>query len=931
MRSNFFRGSYLAVGVAVLLSMASAAVWAQETTGSITGVVEDESGGALPAVSITVANEANAQARTVLSNRLGRYSAPGLQPGQYSVTAELSSFATLIVSGITVNVGSAVDMDIAMQLASVTETVTVTGETPLIESTKTELKWVISREAINNLPSRNQQYLDFALLTPGVSLNVTRVQGNGVIIAGARSKEGTLLVDGFYNLDEGFTMVKQQHSQDTIQEFQVVSFGGAAEYGRAIGGVINAVTKSGTNRFAGTGYGFFRQTDLNAQEFGEKARGLPKSDFDRKQWGGSFGGPVQQGKSFFFVAAERLDETRAFDNRIKASDGAAIGLPPEDVGSVPSFIDKNYIFGKFDHNINENQRLQASFSYTNLKDHNVTWQFNRGARSVAQQLPFIDYAYTVNWTNVAREGASLHEFKVSYFPRDYHSNGLQLGGPPLVPEGILNVGDQKPDSPPSVTISSVANFGGVWLNNHIKTYPVQAIYTSSMFTDQHTVKFGADYMYAYYDYNQFSPLRGRYSFRSLEKFLAGEYNTYTQGFGATSSPRTHQYISAFLQDAWVVNDRLTMNYGLRYDLEIQPSQTGSGIPFGNDYNNFGPRFALSYDVSGEGRTFLKATTGVFYDRIWNNTTNDLYNLKDNEIRVNATWRPGDPGAPTYPNTFTTPPAVIPSSVHDVVIMPDDVNIPMSAQATVSIEHSLSSVYAIKASAIYSRSWHKEYRWDTNLEFDEATGSYFRPDTNFRRIRQFRFDAPAEYTGGFVELSRRGARVGFTGSVTVARAFETAGVFSSPNDQRAGIEADWGPQPDTPTVAGVVSGWYSFKDNVQVSGIYRAQTGYPVDPRASGFDLNGDGAFSDRTPGLDPFSFNGPGTNALDARLTWTIPFQDNRKLQLFLEGFNILNHENVRTVDRNYGPNASQPGPNWMSITSWFQPREIQLGVKLAF
>lgn len=922
---------HLAAGIAILLLMGPAAVSGQVTTGNITGVVEDETGGALPAASITVTNVATGDTRTVLTNASGRYRVAGLQPGQYSITAELSGFATVTQRNVTVNVGSTVDLNIRMQLSSVAETVTVTGEASIIESTKTETSYIIPREAIHSLPSRDQQYLDFALLVPGTSLNVTRVQGTGAVIAGARSKEGTLLVDGFYNLDEGFTMVKQKHSQDTIQEFQVVTFGGAAEYGRAIGGVINAVTKSGTNQFGGTAYGFFRQTELNAQEVGEKLRGSEKSEFDRQLWGGSFGGPIQTDKHFFFGSFERLTEDRAFDNGIRAEDAAAIGLPPEDVGTVPSFIRRTFVFGKWDHTVNENNRLSASFSYTNDVDHNLTYQFPLGARSYAQQLPFLDYAAVVNWTKVAREGRTLHDLKFSYFPRDYHSNGLQEGGPPLVPDGQVNVGDADYDSPPRVNISSVANFGSATLNNHIITHPFQAIYTSSTFMDTHTVKFGGDYMYAYYDYNQFSPRRGAYSFRSLEAFLAGEYNQYTQSFGAIKNPRTHQYISAFIQDSWVLNDRMTMNYGLRYDLELNPEQEASGIPFGNDYNNFGPRFGLSYDLTDRGTTYLKLSSGVFYDRIWNNTTNDLYSLKDHEIRVSATWRPGDPGAPVYPETFPGPPDFIPGSVHDVVVMPDDVNIPTSWQSTAGIEHSLSPTMAITGSVIYSRSWYKEYRWDNNLEWDEATQSYFRPDPNFRRIRQFRFDAPAEYFGGYVELTRRASRVGFNTSLTLARAYETAGVFSQPNDQREGIMADWGPQPDTPAVSGKVSGWYNFNDQIQLSGIFIARSGYPVDPQASGFDLNGDGSFGDRTPGLDPYSFRAPGFARLDARFTWSFPFQADRRLQLYVEAFNVLNRENVLRVDGNYGPDAGQPSDVWLRPLSWFPPREVQLGVKFGF
>lgn len=927
--SSWRRRIVVAGCVALTIGLMPRAAQAQ-VTGGITGVVTDDTGAVLPGVTITVKSLTTSQVRADVTNQLGRYQVLALQPTTYSVTAELAGFSSVIRSGVTVNVGSTMNVDLSMKVASLQETVTVSGNAPLVQSAKTDLSSVISREILESLPSKNQQYLDFALLMPAASENVTRVQGTGAVIGGARSKEGALLVDGFYNLDEGFTMPKQRHSQETIQEFQVVTFGGAPEYGRAIGGVINAVTMSGTNQYHGAGYSYFRDDSMNATPFADARRGVPKVPASRKLWGGAFGGPIRRDKSFFFGSLERLDDTRSFDNGITAANAAAIGLPPQDVGTVPSFMKSWFFFGKWDHNINANQHLQLSFSQTDLTDHNFTYIFPLGARSWAQQLPFFDQAYVASWTKVAGEGRMFHELKASYFPRDYHSNGLNAGGPPLVADGGLNKGDATPASPPSVTISSVANFGSATLNNYIKTYPVQVLYSSSIYADKHTVKFGTDYMYAYYDYNQYSPYKGSYAFSSLNNFLAGNYSTYSQAFGDVANPRTHQYLSAFVQDSWSANSRLTMNYGLRYDLEFNPKQEKSGIPFGNDYNNIGPRFALSYDLTGKGTTFVKMTSGVYYDRIWNNSTNDLYDLKDNRLRAAATWRPTDPGAPVYPNTFTTRPAVIPAGVVDVVIMPDKVNVPTTGQVVGTLEHAITTNLLVSGSVVYTRSWFKEYRMDRNLSWNGQ--NYSRIDPNYRQIRQFVFDAPSEYVGGIVQLTLRGRRVGFDGNFTVARSGETSGVFSYPNDQVAGIRADYGPQPDTPTLRGVLNGYYNLHPNLQVSGVFRARTGYPINPVASGLDLNGDARFGDRTPTLAPFSFETPGSKSLDVRLAATLPLgNEDRKLSLYLETFNLFNTENVKTVDNNYGTNPATPGPNWMVPRSYFEAREVQLGVRFKF
>jgi hypothetical protein len=913
--------------LAVTLALLSRPARAQISTGSIAGAISDESGAVLPGVTITATNIGTAQQRTVVTNETGRYQLAGLPPGPYSVSAELAGFATVLRSQVTVTVGSIVDLDISMKLASVQETVTVSGEAPLIESAKTDLSSVITQQALESLPSKNRQYLDFALLLPTAVESVSAIQGTGAVVGGARSKEGTLLVDGFYNLDEGFTMPKQRHSQDTIQEFQLVTFGGAAEYGRAIGGVINAVTKSGTNTLGGTGYGFFRETALNAQAVEERLRGVPKSDYDRQQWGGSVGGPIVPNRTFFFAAAERLDESWPFDNGITATTAAIVGLPPEDVGTVPRFVETTFVFGKVDHNISANQRLQGSFSYTDAVDHQMSFPNPFATRSYTQQLPFLDWAYVGSWTNIAREGKWLHEVKASYFPRDYHSGGISLGGPPLVPDGQINNGDPTSASPPSVRITSAVNFGSATLANHIKTYPVQAIYTSSIFKDAHTVKFGVDYMYAHYDYNQYSPLRGQYSFSSLANFQRGLYSTYTQSFGAISNPRDHQYVSMFVQDSWQKGKRLTLNYGLRYDLELNPVQEASGVPFGNDFNNFGPRLALSWDVTDHGSTFLKLNTGLFYDRLWNNYTNNLYSLKDHMTRTSYTWTPTTPGAPVYPATFVTQPDNLPASARDVILMPADVRVPMSVQVVGTLDHALTKDIAVSVSGVWSESKYKDRNLDTNLVWDGAR--FIRPDANYRQITQLNFDAPADYLGAVFDVNVRSARVGLSTNLTVSRARQVP--TGAPSDPRLGPKNDFGPVPDNATVRGVVSGWYNFTRNLQASANFTARSGIAVNPVAGGIDINGDGVFGDRTPTFGPYAFRAPGNNSLDARVTWMVPFRTRQRLNLYVESFNILNNDRIRTVDNNYGPNPASPLASWLRPTSYFPPREVQLGARLTF
>jgi hypothetical protein len=268
------------------------------------------------------------------------------------------------------------------------------------------------------------------------------------------------------------------------------------------------------------------------------------------------------------------------------------------------------------------------------------------------------------------------------------------------------------------------------------------------------------------------------------------------------------------------------------------------------------------------------------------------------------------------------------------IMPSDVQVPANAQMVVSLEHAIRPNLAVTGSLIYSRAWNKEYTWDTNLEWDDSMQRWIRPDANYRSINQIRFGGPAEYVGGFIEVTKRGGTFGFDGNLTVARSYETpvdaGGISGTINDQRRGIKDDYGPAPDVPTVRGVVNGHYSFS-SFQASAIFRARTGIAVNPIAQGLDLNGDSKFGDRTPTLDPYSFRAPGMHSLDARLTWRVPMPGAMRLLVSVESFNLLNTANVRTVLNNYGPDPERPNSRWMEPAGYFPPREIQLGARLTF
>lgn len=909
----------------------SGTAWAQGGTATATmnGRVLDDTGGVLPGVTVTLTHLATNQTRMLVTNEEGRYTFPGLQPGRYSLTAELPGFTTQTRPELTLNVGAVATIDPVLRVSELQETITVTGEAPIIQSARTDLSTVISREQIESLPTNSRNYLDFTLLTPATVENVsTTSQGIGLNVGGSRAKEGSLLVDGFWNTDESFTFPRLKYSQDAIAEFQVVSMGGTAEFGRAIGGIVNAVTKSGTNAFSGSGYGFFRDTALNSQDPLARARGADKAEFSRQLYGGSFGGPLVANRTFFFGAVERLQQDVPQDNNITAANGAILGLPAEDIGNVTGTIRDTFAMGKVNHRLADNHSVQLSYVMT--KSVNASFFAAFATQSRRSRLTSMDHAYQGQWTGIAANGQWLHELRASYFPRDYALDQPNVGGAPLTAEGGL-----RDANAPAVNITRVANFGGGRVVLEMLTRPWHIIYASTISKSNHSIKFGVDGMFVDFAYLRYAgPAATTYNFASIEAFQQGRYTTYTQLFGEPLIDRYHSYASAYIQDSWTPTNRLTLNLGLRYDIEWLSKYRG--IEFGKqDKNNIGPRVAMSYDLTGAGTTIAKLSGGLYYDRIFQNPiTPTFFEHKDVLQQVSATWNFGQPGAPVYPQTYPNAlPSTAPRGVRNVFIEPTKFSVPSALQVVGAVDHAFSDDLAIGVSVLYSRGWTKEVLYDTNLRFNDATQRFVRIDPNFRAINQYSFEGEAEYTGLVLEARKR-TRTGFffSTNATFARAFDQGDNFSTPLSDQRFPEAEYGPQVDTPRFRMTANGSYKINRFASVSAIFKARTGFAYDGRAGlTMDLNGDGIFNDRVPGFTRNSFRMEGNHSLDLRLTGDIPLGGQKRLQATVEAFNIYNRDNIRTVDDQWGTNPDQANAGFGAPLSYFSPREVQLGLSFRF
>src|SRR6266550_1775930 len=343
--------------LACLMALA-APIAAQGTGGVIAGTIKDAQGGALPGVSLTLRNVESGVVRTAVSEGNGTYRLPGLPPGRYQMIAELQGFASAEITDVTITIGLELQRDITMGLRAVQETVTVTGEAPVVETTQTQVAAVVTQEQIEMLPIANRLPISLALLLPGTSMN--NLSGrNDTATIGAGGGDGGRM--NLYYADGGMNMSNnsgQQHlevPQTAIREFKVNISQSTAEF-NAVGGVVQVATKSGTNRFSGEAFEYFRDKNLNSLDSLEKARhdqlGEPKPDYRRHSLGVAFGGPVIRDRLHFFAAFERSrEEANAIVNTGQPQFYSALE------GSFPRTYMRRAWFLRGDLQVNQQQTL----------------------------------------------------------------------------------------------------------------------------------------------------------------------------------------------------------------------------------------------------------------------------------------------------------------------------------------------------------------------------------------------------------------------------------------------------------------------------------------------------------------------------------------------------------------------------------------------
>jgi hypothetical protein len=940
----------LIVGLSILLAASALA-----QTGRVGGKIVDQQGGVLPGATVTITNVATGLSSSVVTNAAGAYLFPSLDPGSYRLAVSMPGFANYVREGILLATGQGITLDAQLEVEGVTETVTVTGESPMISTRESKVGGVVDTEEIQNVPINTRDVQQLALLVPGAKKANNFDPTKGRVPAISFGTNGTgrgilYMLDGGDNTDDAVGGIVQQVSMDSIQEFEVVTSRIKAEYARAGGGAITMVTKSGTNEFHGSAFEYFRDKSLNAETEPEKLAGQGKAPFKRNQFGGTIGGPIVKDKAFFFATYERVQEDF---NSILAIDEAAEALYDPafldshgGFGAIEQPFTRNYFTAKYTQQFNPANRLDVRYAYEdNTRDGDQVGDGFSFAVSQDQAAIQTNDLWSIlgrMQTLVGTSGFNEFVFQVNDFV-----NVIQGVGQP-----DFHSPDQPTLSYPSATFGQNANTPQETFQ---RKYQFRDTFSYSLNT--HDLKFGGEVLKgdpfgfdlpfsnngAFYYANDGDPTNTAIAFSQFDLIPQMEIPYTVYGF--------------FAQDDWRISDSVTLNLGLRYDVEIG---TLSNILYGDngnflitdprspyagqgalddDKNNWAPRLGFAWDVGARGKTVVRGGYGLFYDKIVANTT--LFTLIDYVgVRGVSIENPqfGPENVPSFDELFEIAGFPLPYEP----IIPPGFQFPKTEQFTIGVSHQFTPSIAFDADYIHSHGDERGKRADLNertVRGSNASRLFFPQRSG--RLRVIEPRGVDDYDGLQLSLRKR-----FTNNIQYTVNY-TYGNLRGSAESGFGQEAECyncvGDDRDTGNLgndtahAFTTGAIFGLPKDFQFSVLLLAESGRPLTAVSSG-DLNGNGRtglqcgcdYTVGPNGEEPGrgNFRGASTVTFDIRLAKFFRFGGDKNLQLAFETFNLFN-----TVNEGRNFETTFESPNFGQWNQGLETNQlqIQLGVRFQF
>lgn len=936
--------------VAFSLLLLPSAIFAQVLTGSLEGTVKDDQGAVIAGANITAIQIETNLTRKLMSNESGFFRFEQLPPGRYRVLVAQPGFKQISAEA-QVTLGAPVTLNLALPVGATTETVTVSAEAAAVELANAEVSRNVSDRSIQELPVLSRNPAELIQLYPGVPA-ITEDKNGSLTVGGLRPRSTIYNVDGSSNNFQVSSGPRTPIIPEAVQEVRALTNVYSAQYGKGAGAVIDMVLKSGTNQWRGSLFEYHRNAALNANDFFSNARGVGKGKFIHNIWGGTFGGPIRKDKTFFFAALEgthiregRIERVLVpsnavrspiTDNPLSLATTASVAnlinsvfaLLPNCAATTPSCdftsLQRNdvnqYVFsGKVDHTLTSRDTLTGRYLYRTY-DSLATSAIAVNNRDNTQT----DSNLAVTWRRVFNPKL-VNEliFSFSNFRRDFQ------------------VGATLPDI-------SIAGFSGIGAPSNLPQKFSDKYFgladNISLIFGNHTVRTGGDFTWQPTEGFALFQGRGTYSFAALTanlgatdaltNFRLGRAFSFQQAQGDFLRRFTVWDVNAYVQDDWKVSSRLTLNLGMRYDLQLPPQIVGvnSGVEgfaafdptakkfaaYQADKNNFSPSLGVAWDPFGSGKTSVRGGYRLAFDRI----VQDYYNI-------------GGLLQPPYINTVA-------------VQLPQVTAIPLSQGQSVARATGLaiSLMLTPDLQVNYAHSWHLTLQRQLTKGLSAEIGylgtagralgipvtfnrinpdTGRRPDPNFATITLVDDVGVSNYHGLTSMLMQRFSKqLAFTAAYTWSKAMDTthdavapfggesgnAVAIAQDANDRPRLDLEYGPAvfdrrhafassiiwqtprlTSNPLAATLLNDW-------QVSGILFLQSGNPF-PIFAGVDLNRDGINNDRPDLVQP-GLLAPFNGVVDD-LTKPLPraafsnIADPRRIGNF--GRNVLRRDALQSFD----------------------------------
>ncbi|MFB3854430.1 MAG: TonB-dependent receptor domain-containing protein [Vicinamibacterales bacterium] len=916
-----------------------AAASAQTTGATLLGTVFDEQGAVLPGATVTITNTETGFNRVVVSDERGYYRAAALPPGQYEMKVEMAGFSSQVRAGMSLTIGQEATINFTLKLSSVQEAITVTADSPLVETTKSTVGTTINRQQLDNLPIPGRNFTALANLTPGV----TGVGGGGLNTGGQISRNNTFLIDGTSNDETALNSTRGSMSLETVREYVVMASQFNAEYGNASGAIVTVVTRSGTNTLQGRAFGFFRDTSLNARAFAAAdlcaqaaAAGKecdPKPAFSQQRYGGTLGGPFVHDKLHYFGAYEgtRQRETSIISSRV--TDAMLVAFNQPLTRTFPRNQDAHNVFYKVDNQLAANQTLTASYrlDHNRSKGNGIggTSTRERGSDQINRSQDFRLTHTTVLSDRALNEARFAYSTHLRWTTVDgyFSPTGLTINRPDI----SLGKSSNNPQGDKERYIQIIDNFSYTAGPHNFKTG-----FSINLLRDN-----------AYFLGNK----DGTYTFETNLPFDPANPATYpvqyTQNIGDWFDPELDNVYGFFVQDSWRIRPTFTLNLGLRYDRETAWSKANvlriadastnyAPVPgeVADDTNNWQPRAGFAWDPFGDGKTAIRGGYGMYYDQTFLNITGN--------ISVSTKARGVTIRNPGYPDPFSsgTEQASIPSAT----VASPEIEVPQTRSLSIGFTREIVNGLGVTVDFVNTRGRHLFNARDIN--WDSASAS--RINKSWQVVNRYETTGDSWSNALAVGVNKRssGRIPGFSIAYTLSKAERNVEDFGSRAQDPNNLAAEKSLANNDRRHQIVTQVTWALPFGIQLGGLLQARTGNPVNI-TTGTDNNGDSNRNDRPDLVDPngnpwnpATYNrnftkrvgnlprnyatGPGFIQVDLRVSKIVRLAGTR-FELFGEAFNLTNLRN----DNN--PSSSLNSATFGKVTSWGSPREIEFGLRFDF